>query len=143
MRNPDEFDAFYKDARDRLLLQTYALTGDLSASRAAVRDSFVVAWHRWRKVGQLEDRDGYVRPLALGRARRRHTARIWHRDRTLDPETKEILDALCKLPAQQRRILVLTQLSTTAMPASRPQNAPAAVARLTRIARMNTPSSDP
>ena len=25
----DEFDAFYKDARDRLLLQTYALTGDL------------------------------------------------------------------------------------------------------------------
>ena len=32
---PDEFDAFYKDARDRLLLQTYALTGDLPASRSA------------------------------------------------------------------------------------------------------------
>ena len=31
MRNPDQFDAFYKDARDRLLLQTYALTGDLPA----------------------------------------------------------------------------------------------------------------
>src|SRR5262249_29251378 len=32
---------------------------------------------------------------------------------------------------------------TTAIPASMPQNAPAAVARFVRIASMNTPSSDP
>ncbi len=31
MRDPNEFDAFYKDARERLLLQTFALTGDLGA----------------------------------------------------------------------------------------------------------------
>ena len=37
MRNPDEFDAFYRAAQHRLLLQTYALTGDLPASRGAVR----------------------------------------------------------------------------------------------------------
>ena len=66
MRHPDEFDAFYKDARTRLLLQTYALTGDLPASRAAVRDSFVVTWHHWRKVSRLDDPEAWARPPRLG-----------------------------------------------------------------------------
>ena len=60
----DEFDAFYKNARTVLLQQTFALTGDLPASRSAVRDAFVAAWHHWRKVSRLEDRDAWVRPLA-------------------------------------------------------------------------------
>ena len=80
MTDPDEFDAFYKDARGRLLLQTYALTGDVKAARSAVRDSFVVAWHHWRKVSRLPDPEGYVRPYAWTHAQRRHPARIWHRD---------------------------------------------------------------
>ena len=50
MIQPEAFDAFYKDARTRLLAQTYALTGDLPAARSAVRDSFIVTWHHWRKV---------------------------------------------------------------------------------------------
>ena len=62
MRNPDDFDAFYKAARHRLLLQTYALTGDLPAARGAVRDAFVHAWHHWRKVSRLEDPESWVRP---------------------------------------------------------------------------------
>ena len=53
----DEFDAFYKNARTALLQQTFALTGDLPASRSAVRDAFVAAWHHWRKVSRLEDRE--------------------------------------------------------------------------------------
>ena len=86
MRAPDDFDAFYKDARTRLLLQTYALTGDLPASRAAVRDAFIVAWHHWRKVSRLDDPEASVRPQAWAHAQRRHTARVWHRDKSLDPE---------------------------------------------------------
>jgi len=115
MRNPDEFDDFYKTSRDRLLLQTFALTGDLRASRSAVRDAFVLAWHHWRKVKRQPDREAWLRPHAWADARRRHNARIWHRDRSLDPETKSTLDALGKLNLQQRRILVLTQLSATPM----------------------------
>ena len=42
MRDPEKFDVFYQDARERLLAQTFALTGDLAASRRAVRDAFVV-----------------------------------------------------------------------------------------------------
>ena len=70
MRSPETFDAYYVETRTRLLHEAYALTGDAPAARAAVRDAFVVAWHHWRKVAMLEDRDAYVRPLALqiGRA---------------------------------------------------------------------------
>ena len=86
MRNPDEFDAFYRASQHRLLMQTYALTGDLPASRGAVRDAFVAAWHHWRKVSRLPDPEGWVRPHAWLHAQRRHSARIWHRDKALDPD---------------------------------------------------------
>jgi DNA-directed RNA polymerase specialized sigma24 family protein len=115
MTDPDEFDAFYKDARGRLLLQTYALTGDVKAARSAVRDSFVVAWHHWRKVSRLPDPEGYVRPYAWTHAQRRHTARIWHRDKGLDAEVRATFDALGKLPMTQRKALLLTHLATVSM----------------------------
>src|SRR5215217_6079115 len=112
MRSPETFDAYYVETRTRLLHEAYALTGDAPASRAAVRDAFVVTWHHWRKVGALDDRDGYVRPLAFRRARRKHTARIWHRDKSLAPEARTTLDALSKLTPRQREVLVLNGLST-------------------------------
>ena len=111
MRDPDAFDEFYKETRGRLLLQTYALTGDLGASRAAVRDAFVLAWHHWRKVSRLEDPETAVRPTAWRHAQRRHTARLWHRDKGLDPEVKEILDILGRLTMRQRKALLLTQVA--------------------------------
>ena len=80
-----------------------------------MRDAFVVTWHHWRKVSGLDDRDGYVRPLAFRRARRRHTARIWHRDKSLAHEARATLDALSKLTPRQRELLVLTGLSTLSL----------------------------
>lgn len=115
MHDPAEFDAFYAATRDRLLLQTYALTGDLPASRGAVRDAYVAAWHHWRKVSRLEDPQTWVRPHAWTHAQRRHTARIWHRDKALDDETRATLDALSKLSPAQRKALLLTQLCSVSM----------------------------
>lgn len=112
MRDPDEFDAFYRDAGERLLLQTYALTGDLTAARSAVRDSFIVAWHHWRKISRLDDPESFVRPRAWRHAQRRHTARLWHRDQEIGPETRATLDALATLSLPQRRVLLLSQLAT-------------------------------
>ena len=112
MDQADEFDAFYKSARTRLLLQTYALTGDLPASRSAVRDSFVVTWHHWRKVSRLPDPESWVRPHAWSRAQRRHTTRIWHRDKNLDPEAAATLEALGKLTFVQRKALLLEELTS-------------------------------
>lgn len=119
MRDPEQFDAFYKAARERLLLQTYALTGDLGASRAAVRAAFVVAWHHWRKISRLaypETPEDWVRPQAWRHAQRRHTARLWHRDKDLDQMVLATLDALATLPVTQRRALLLTQLAAVSMP---------------------------
>ncbi len=116
MRDPDAFDAFYKDARERLLAQTFALTGDLGASRKAVRDAFIVAWHHWRKLSQHDDPESVVRPQAWQLAQRRHTARMWHRDKDISPDLKATLDALGKLSALQRRTLILTQLAAVSMP---------------------------
>lgn len=111
MIQPDEFDAFYKRARTRLLLQTYALTGDLPASRSAVRDAFVMTWHHWRKVSRLPDPESWVRPRAWSQAHRRHSARIWHRDKLLDADSRATLAALAKLSYAHRRALVLEQLT--------------------------------
>lgn len=112
MRDPDEFDACYKDARTRLLLQTYALTGDLPAARVAVRDAFVVAWHHWRKANRHGDPEAWIRPIAWAHAQRRHTARIWHREKGLSPEARATLDALGKLSVDQRKMLLLTALAS-------------------------------
>ncbi|MBA2954004.1 hypothetical protein GON03_06705 [Nocardioides sp. MAH-18] len=115
MTEPDEFDQFYKDVRIRLLLLTYCLTGDLPASRSAVRDAFVVAWHHWRKVSRLDDPEAWVRERACRHAQRRHTAKLWHREKGLDPEVKATLDALGTLPVSQRRVLLLTALTTSSL----------------------------
>jgi DNA-directed RNA polymerase specialized sigma24 family protein len=111
MCDAERFDAFYADARTRLLVQAFALTGDLPASRGAVRDAFVAAWHRWPKIRRLDDPEGWVRPRAWTHAQRRHTTRIWHRDRRLDPEVRATLEALARLPVSARRALLLTQLT--------------------------------
>ncbi len=115
MIQPEAYDAFYKDARARLLLQTYALTGDLPAARSAVRDSFIVTWHHWRKISRLPDAESWVRPHAWTQAQRRHTARIWHRDKSLAPETRATFDALGAMSLSQRKALVLDLTTTLPM----------------------------
>lgn len=107
----DRFDDYYKSARDRLLLQTFALTGDLAVARSAVREAFVVAWHHWRKTARFDDPEGYVRPLAWRKAVRRSTTRPLRRRKDLSTEVREVIDALDSLTLTQRRALLLTQLA--------------------------------
>ncbi|WP_051551336.1 hypothetical protein [Nocardioides sp. URHA0020] len=117
MTEPDEFDQFYKDVRTRLLLLTYCLTGDLPSSRAAVRDAFVVAWHHWRKVSRVEDPEAWVREHACRHAVRRHTTKLWHREKHLDAEVKATLDALGRLSMTQRRVLLVAELTSSSLAA--------------------------
>lgn len=114
MAAPDEFDALYKDVRDRLLVEAYALTGDLAVSRTAVRDAFAVAWHHWNTVHRAPDPVAWLRPHVWRRARNRHTARPWHRERHLPDGVRATLDALNTLTLNQRKALVLTHLSPVA-----------------------------
>jgi DNA-directed RNA polymerase specialized sigma24 family protein len=111
MPTAEEFDEFYVSTRRGLVLQTFALTGDLAASRSAVRDAYVAARHHWAKVGKDADPEAWVRPRALSAAQRRHTARPWHKERQVDEEQARTLEALHGLTDYQRRTLVLTHLS--------------------------------
>jgi len=113
MSDAERFDAFYAATRDRMLVLAFAMTGDLPASRGAVRDSYIAAWHHWRKIKRREDPESWMRPHVWSHAQRRHTARIWHRDRRIDPELRATLDALAKLPVTSRKALLLTQLTAT------------------------------
>ena len=104
------FDEFYVGSRDRLLVECYALTGDLPAARTAVRDAYAFTWHHWRKAVRRGSPEDWIRPHAHTRAVRRHTTRPWHRKPT-DEEHRRTLTALGRLSGPQRRVLVLTHLS--------------------------------
>lgn len=115
MPTAEEFDEFYVTTRRRLVLQTFAVTGDLGASRTAVRDAFVAARHHWNKVGRMASPEQWVRPRAWGTAQRRHTARPWHREKGLSADQADLLEALHGLTDVQRKTLVLTHLAAEPM----------------------------
>lgn len=113
-RHATEFETFYKDVRSRLLLQTWALTGDLTAGRKAVQDALVIAWHHWRKVGRMEPsrREDWARPIAWRHALRRHSVPHFHRPKDGDEEAQATIEALGMLSLEQRKVLLLAHLTT-------------------------------
>jgi len=116
MGREEQFDSFYHATRRALVHQTFALTGDLQAAQSAVRDAYVAAWHHWRKVSSMDDPQDWVRPHAWHLAQRRHSARIWRRNKAMSVEDTVILDAFAKLTLGQRRTVLLTQLATLSLP---------------------------
>lgn len=104
------FERLYLSSRRRLLLQTYALTGDLDASRRAVRESFVAARHHWRRVSRLPHPEEWVRPRAWSMAQRRHVTRLWHREKGLSEAQRSVLESLHKLSDQQRKALLMHEV---------------------------------
>ncbi|WP_110182835.1 hypothetical protein [Nocardioides solisilvae] len=116
MTHADDFDDLYKAVRDPLLAEAYALTGDLHVSRTAVRDALAVAWHHWHKVRHRRDQVGWLRPLVWSRARHRHTARPWHKEKDVPAGVAATLDALAGLSGNQRKALVLTHLPALPTP---------------------------
>lgn len=110
MRAEEQFDSFYLKTRRALVHQAFALTGDLPAAQKAVRDTYVAAWHHWRKVSTYDDPRDWVRPRAWMLAQRRHTARLWHRTKTISATDKVVLDALHQLSVQERRVILLSDL---------------------------------
>lgn len=110
----ETFEAFYQDVRGRLLLQTWSLTGDLEAAKAAVRGALVITWHHWRKVKPMDDfeREDWVRPIAWSKAIRNHSVPLLHRDQTIAPEARHTLSALRGLPLHDRKVFLLGHLTS-------------------------------
>lgn len=114
----DDFDEFYRGARDRLVGHVAALTGDLAEAQDHVQEAFVQAWERWERICHYDDPEGWVRRCAYNRAvsRWRRAKRLvfrpelGHPGPLAGPEQVFVLGALAKLPPNERRALVLHKL---------------------------------
>ena len=117
----EEFAAFYAASFQRLVGQLYAMTGDHCEAQDAVQEAFVRAWARHGKIDRNGAPEAWVRVTAW-----RIAASRWRRARdgirlgslaarpesTAGPTPDRVAfsDALRKVPAEQRRALVLYHL---------------------------------
>lgn len=119
---PEEFDRFYRDCVARLVRQLYALLGDAADAQDVVQEAFVRAWARRRRLTEVDDPEAWVRTVAwrlgISRLRRLRTARAWRERQRLpegaappSPDHVALVEALRRLPAAQRRALVLFYLA--------------------------------
>lgn len=117
----EEFEEFYAQAVTRLTGQLYVMLGDLHEAQDVVQEAFVKGWSQRRHL----DRDGrpeaWIRTvawrMAVSRWRfRRRSANAWKRSGAPPhvegpgPEQVALVEALRRLPAQQRRTMTLHYL---------------------------------
>ena len=118
----DEFGSFYAAAFPRLVGQLYAMTGDRAEAQDAVQEAFVRAWVRHSQIGTGRGGEAWVRVTAW-----RIAASRWRRAREgirlmllaaqpdhaagPGPDRVAFVEALRKVPAEQRRALVLYHLA--------------------------------
>jgi RNA polymerase sigma-70 factor (ECF subfamily) len=119
--SPDEFTDFYAASFRRLVGQLYAMTGDSAEAQDAVQDAFVRAWAHRGKLDSHAAPEAWVRATAW-----RIAVSRWHRTRIggllmraqpapeaadgPSPDRVALIEALRKLPAEQRRAVVLYHL---------------------------------
>jgi RNA polymerase sigma-70 factor (ECF subfamily) len=122
MRDVNEFDEFYGATGRRVVAQVYAMIGDLAEAEDAVQEAYSRAWQRWETVRDYTDPASWVRVVAYRiavsswrRARGRLAA---HRrsglppdEAELSPDTVALVAALRRIPAAQRRAIVLYHLA--------------------------------
>jgi RNA polymerase sigma-70 factor, ECF subfamily len=119
--SPDEFTEFYAASFGRLVGQLYAMTGDSAEAQDAVQEAFVRAWAHRGKLESDGSPEAWVRATAWRIAVSRwHRARLGRllmraqpRPQAADgpgPDRIALIEALGKLPPEQRRAVVLYHL---------------------------------
>jgi len=119
--SPEEFTDFYAASLRRLVGQLYVMTGDSAEAQDAVQEAFVRAWAHRGKLDSRGSPEAWVRATAW-----RIAVSRWHRARVggvllrsqpprqvadgPSPDHVALIEALRKVPAEQRRALVLYHL---------------------------------
>ncbi|WP_219415142.1 RNA polymerase sigma factor [Pseudonocardia nigra] len=114
-----DFGAHLEANYQRLVAQLYAITLDPGEAHDVVQDAYSRAWRNWAEVGRSPDPSAWIRRVAV-----RSTIRSWRRlfarlgigrPRTIgagvDPRTGALLAALGRLPAAERRAVVLSHMA--------------------------------
>jgi RNA polymerase sigma-70 factor (ECF subfamily) len=117
-----EFDAWYDASFSRVVNQVHAMTGDRDAAEECVQEAFAKAWSKRHSLGRLDHPEAWVRTtayrMAVSRWRRARRGRELteqahdrHDVESGPDETRiALLTALRRLPADQRRAIVLHHL---------------------------------
>jgi RNA polymerase sigma-70 factor (ECF subfamily) len=116
-----DFDEFYAAHYADLVVQVYAYFGDRQEAQDVVQEAFCRALARWRRLSTYDDPVAWVRRvawnLATSRWRRARTVLRFLRRQQAEPvvdgpgvDRVALVDALAKLPATQRRAMVLHYL---------------------------------
>ncbi len=115
-----DFGAHLEANYRRLVAQLYAITLDPAEAHSAVQDAYSRAWRTWATISRTPDPTGWVRRVAV-----RSTIRSWRRFRLRSRRTVGIsgdtsvgamLDALRRLPAPERRCVVLHHMAGSPLP---------------------------
>jgi RNA polymerase sigma-70 factor (sigma-E family) len=121
MRDTGEFDAFYAGSSRRVFGQLYAMTGNRAEAEDAVAEAYARAWQRWPQVRDCDSPEAWVRRVAsriavsswrktVNRLRAHHRSAIDEEVDGLSPDHVALVTALRRIPAEQRRVIVLHHL---------------------------------
>lgn len=112
-----EFTEFVRAASGSLTRTAYLLTGDHDAARDLVQEAFVRTYRAWGRV-RTDEATAYARRVLVNAnidRWRRCPAEPWPHAERIDPEDAmtrvddhdEVVRMLSRLPAQQRKVIVL------------------------------------
>ena len=119
--SPEEFTAFYAASFGRLVGQLYAMTGNTAEAQDAVQEAFVRAWAHRGRLDSDGSPEAWVRAtawrIAVSRWHRARIGRLLARSQPQPsaadgpgPDRIALIEGLRKLPAEQRRAVVLHHL---------------------------------
>jgi RNA polymerase sigma-70 factor (ECF subfamily) len=118
----DQVAELYRVGFRRLVVQVYAVTGDMGEAQEAVQEAFLRALAAPRRIAGLANPEAWLRRVAVNTARSRHRrrrilARLLHRvppaPVVADPSPDHVvlMAALRRLPTGQRDALALHYLA--------------------------------
>ncbi len=120
--SPEEFSDFYAGSFRRLVGQLAVMTGNRAEAQDAVQEAFVRAWAHRDTLDQAGSPDAWVRTaawrIAVSRWRRARLGSLLHRRSQPRPPVADgpspdrvaLVEALRKVPPEQRRAVVLYYL---------------------------------
>ena len=122
MAGTPDLDELYDASYRRLVVQLYALCGDLADAEDAVQEAFVTALRKRSDFAQVSNPEAWVRTVALNQLRRgwRHAAVVRRYQAKVPgpqgavevgPEHVAIVTALAEVDADQRQVVVLHHLA--------------------------------
>lgn len=121
-REAHDLDALYAASYRRLVVQMFAICGDLADAEDAVQEAFITAIRKHRTLRSVQNPEAWIRTVALRRLHHgwRHAA-VVRRHQTADrgpaptpeigPDHVALVTALGRLDPDQRTVVVLHHLA--------------------------------